>query len=110
LIRRGICQKTEGARKSRNLNRLRGLRVYISNKKASFSTSEDGIRALDALTRMSEDAAYNTPDSYSANTELYPNNVIPFVDKHMAYLRDHANTDPRQYISNLRLMTKKGSR
>ncbi len=44
--------------------------------------------------------------SFSANTELYPDGQMPFVDKHMAYLMQHPKLDPEQYLANLRLMLK----
>jgi hypothetical protein len=75
-------------------------------KRPDFFNSEDGVLTLQVLEAMAVDSSYNTEPSYSANTMLYPNNLIPFVDKHMIYLRDHPRINPQQYISNLRLMTK----
>ncbi len=48
-----------------------------------------------------------TATSYSSNAELYPDGQMPFVEKHLAYLINHPNVDPEQYLSNLRLMLKK---
>ena len=75
-------------------------------KRPDFFISEDGKAAFDELTAMAADKAYHTKSSYTANTKEYSDNLIPFVDKHMAYLRDHPNTNCRQYLSNLRLITK----
>ena len=55
---------------------------------------------------MSANDAFKTEASYSANAIVYPDNLIPFVDKHMNYLKQHQNINPEHYLSNLRLMTK----
>lgn len=75
-------------------------------KKPNFFDTEEGIAALAALQAMVADASYCTKPSYSSNIVLYPDNLIPFIDKHMCYLRDHPATKPQHYLSNLRLMTK----
>lgn len=75
-------------------------------KRPDFFSSEEGIMAFQVLKEMVGDNAYHTESSYSANASLYPDHSMPFVDKHMLYLRDHPSIDTRQYISNLRLMTK----
>jgi hypothetical protein len=57
------------------------------------------------LAKMEIDASLKKPRStYSANTTLYPDNQMPFIDKHISYLLDHPALDPLQYLSNLRLM------
>lgn len=61
---------------------------------------------LDALTKMQDDPTMLTADAYSPNTTLWPDNRIPFADIHLAYLATHKNVDPRNYLSNLRLMIK----
>lgn len=75
-------------------------------KRPDFLTSEEGISVLEALRAMAADSKYNTAPSYSSNAALYSDGLIPFIDKHMHYLRDHPRIDPRQYISNLRLITR----
>lgn len=75
-------------------------------KRPNFIETEEGIATLHALQSMVADSVYNTEPSYSSNSILYPDYLIPFIDKHMCYLRDHPSTNPRQYISNLRLITK----
>ena len=77
-----------------------------SKKRPGFDDSQEGILARNELTAMAVSDNYTTKSSYAANTLLYPNNVMSFVDKHMSYLRDHSTVDPRQYVSNLKLMTK----
>lgn len=59
------------------------------------------------LQEMENDLSLNTrATSYSANSTLYPDNQIPFVEKHIAYLMDHPKVDYSQYLANLRLMLK----
>jgi hypothetical protein len=74
-------------------------------KKTDFFQTEAGLEVVQVLRNMAEDVKYNTESGYSANSETYPDNLIPFVDKHMDYLRSHPSMDPQQYLSNLRLMT-----
>lgn len=76
------------------------------NRKIDFMTSERGLLTMQKLKDMVTSDSYHTESSYSANTTLYPNNLVPFVEKHMAYLRDRPNVDPDNYVANLRLMTK----
>lgn len=60
------------------------------------------------LEDMELDPLLNTKHmSFSANTTLYPDGQMPFVDKHIAYLMDHPKLDPEQYLANLRLMLKR---
>lgn len=75
-------------------------------KRISFFDSEEGLRIQQTLQLMMLDPIYNTESSYSANATMYPDNLIPFVDKHMNYLNTHPAVDPYNYISNLRLKTK----
>ena len=77
-------------------------------KKPNFFSSEEGLLAWQALEDMVGNDLYHTEPSYSANAMLYPDNLIPFIDKHMVYMRDHPNIDPQLYLSNLRLMTRVG--
>lgn len=76
-------------------------------RKVNFFESEEGIEIADTLRLMAEDLAFNTASSYSANTVLHPDNLISFVEKHMNYLNTHPAINPREYISNLRLMTRR---
>jgi hypothetical protein len=80
--------------------------VATTSIKTDFITSEAGIRATEALNKMVMDRTYITVPSYCADSDKYADNLIPFVDKHLAYLRTHPATNPDQYLSNLRLMTR----
>jgi hypothetical protein len=75
-------------------------------KRSDFATSDEGQSAIAELQAIASDSGYNTTSSYSANSTLYPDHEIPFVDKHMAYLCNHPELDSQQYIANIRLMTK----
>ncbi len=61
---------------------------------------------LTELNTMKNDPNMVTNHAYSPNTELWPDNCIPFEEVHMTYLRTHKNVDPKNYLSNLRLMIK----
>jgi len=65
-------------------------------------------RVQERLEAMEKDPSLHTTKStYSANTGLYPDNQMPFRDKHYDYLLNHPGVDPDQYLSNLRLMLKR---
>ena len=76
------------------------------NKKINFFDTEEGIEVERTLRSMVTDNAYSTVSSYSTDAEQYPDNLIPFVDKHMKYITTHPSTDPIHYLANLRLMTR----
>lgn len=80
--------------------------MATAKKRVDFYNSIDGIEIRKILVGMSQDMAFNTDSGYSANSQLYPDNLMPFVDKHMSYLNTHPNIDVRQYLANLRLMTR----
>jgi len=75
-------------------------------KKFNLFETEEGVEIKEALQKMVADASYNTRPSYSANVAIYPDRLMPFVNKHMDYLRNHPATDPWHYVSNLRLITR----
>jgi hypothetical protein len=77
-----------------------------AKKRVHFKESELGVEIKQALIAMASDTRFNTVSSYSSNTTTYPDHLISFVDKHMEYLENHPTTDPGQYVSNLRLMTR----
>jgi len=76
-------------------------------KKVDFFTTREGTEFVQALTELAADNGYNTEPGFSANTELYPDHNVPFVNKHIDYFRNHSAIDPQHYLSNLRLMTRK---
>jgi hypothetical protein len=103
------CQKIKAEEKSKNLNnqKQRSNAMPTLKKRVSFFESEDGLRTQEILSEMTHDERFNTDSSYSADAVQYPNNLIPFVDKHMNYLNSHPGIDLDHYVSNLRLITRK---
>lgn len=75
-------------------------------KRADFYESEDGERVREALSTMVSDSIYMTNATYSANSALYPDNLVTFVEKHMKFLSEHQEVNINQYLSNLRLMSR----
>lgn len=78
----------------------------VLKKRVNFAESAEGIWARQTLERLAADSAYNTDSTYSTDTEHYPGNLIPFVEKHMNNLNSHPALDATQYIANIRLMTR----
>lgn len=80
--------------------------MATSSKKIKFFESAEGEEVKQMLKDMVKDVTYNTDSTYSANSEMYPNSQIPFVDKHVNYINTHPSLDPYHYVANLRLMTR----
>lgn len=74
--------------------------------KTNFFDTAEGAEIVRELHQMEQSDGFVTLPSYSANTELYSDNLMPFVDKHVSYLKSHPSTNPQHYISNLRMMTR----
>ena len=74
--------------------------------RSQFFTTEEGVHVEEELRAMVADERYNTDSSYSPNLDLYPDNLIPFVEKHKAYLMADPALNAETYLANLRLMTK----
>lgn len=75
-------------------------------QRKDYRESIEGQNVIRSLQSMFEDRVYNTGSSYSANTAMYPDNLMPFIDKHMNYLIAHPSIEANTYIANLRLMTR----
>ena len=75
-------------------------------KRSSFLNSEEAKAIGQELQTMMASSLYNTEPTYTSNTFLYPDNLMPFVDKHLNYLNAHPKLDAGMYVSNLRLMTR----
>jgi hypothetical protein len=77
----------------------------MHNKHAKAAVAQrlidEGVR--EKLEAIAADATYNTPSSYSPDSQHYPNNQIPFVDRHVEYLLNHPKLDSAQYLANLRM-------
>ena len=76
-------------------------------KRSGFFDSEEGKAVKRELRNIAADNTYNTISSYTADSSLYPDNQMPFVDKHMNYLNSHPGLDSQMYITNVRLKTRK---
>lgn len=76
------------------------------SKRPDFITSEEGIRAARVLNLMVLDNGYTTNPSFSIDTDKYADNLMPFIDKHLAYLQNNPATNLEHYLSNLKLKTK----
>ena len=75
-------------------------------KRSGFYDSEEGRAIRRKLQFMTRDSAYNTVSSYTSDSSLYPDNLMPFVDKHMYYLNVHPELDTQMYIANVQLKTR----
>lgn len=75
-------------------------------KRSDFLTSEEGLKVRRELEQMVSSGLYNTESSYSANSLLYPDMQIPFVEKHMIYLVNHPNLEASKYLANIKLMSR----
>lgn len=73
-------------------------------KAQEFLQSDAGKDAYQSLLKMIDDEAYNTTSTFSPSAE---NGNLLFIDKHMNYLCAHLDVNTLQYLSNLRLITKK---
>ena len=62
----------------------------------------DEIR--EELEVLENDPRMITKSFYSPAAVDWPYNRLPFVEHHLAHLSSHKLTDPRTYLSNLRLM------
>lgn len=59
------------------------------------------------LQSLQDDPSMRTKSAYSPTASDWPDNRLPFVEIHLAYLRTHKTVNPAQYISNLELMIKR---
>lgn len=71
-----------------------------------FIETQEGKGVKQILQQMVGDSTYNTAPSYSTNDQLYPDNLIPFVDRHMSYLISHPTVEASKYLANIKLMTR----
>lgn len=79
---------------------------YMNIKAHNYNKmTEEEISVV--LKKLEADPAFVTTPAYRANTSLFPNNSISFVDAHLTYLKLHPKLDPNHYLANLRLMTRK---
>jgi hypothetical protein len=75
----------------------------MNTRTKSFFESEVGKLARQALVEMTQNERYNTRTTFS----VHDTNGMTFVDKHMKYMSQFPNMNTVQYVSNLKLMTKR---
>jgi hypothetical protein len=80
--------------------------MALQKTRRDYSDTEEGKEFKRQLKLMNSNDAYNTAPSYSADNELYPDNLMPFVDKHMTYLINHPALEASKYLANLKLQTR----
>ncbi len=78
-----------------------------SKSKPRLMNAVEEAEILSTLEGMEKDGRYNTASRYHNNTEKYPTNQISFSETHMAMLKKFPLIDPRQYVANLKLITKR---
>jgi hypothetical protein len=108
MRRASLCQRIEDAKISKNLSkqRLRYNSMSLTRGK-SFIDSEEAQDIRRILQQMTLDSTYSTVSSYSADSLTYPDNLMPFIDKHMNYLNAHPKVEASKYLANIKLMTRK---
>jgi len=72
--------------------------------KLTKETHMDEGEIREALVRMEHDAGLLTERGYA--DALFPDEVVSFVEKHVAYLHSHPKINPKGYLANLRTMIK----
>lgn len=75
--------------------------------KIDYFETPDGIEIKELLLAMNSSDEYVTVDSYNPNSQMYALNAISFVEKHMEYIRKHPNLSATQYVSNLKIISRK---
>jgi len=77
------------------------------NKRPNFFETFEGSEVEALLQAMEADTQYNTESSYIADGVKFPDHVLSFKEKHKRYIIANPNLDPRSYVANLRLKTKR---
>lgn len=61
---------------------------------------------IERLKVLENDPKMKTESIYSPAATEWPNSRLPFIERHLVYLRAHKTVNPEHYISNLALMIK----
>ena len=77
-----------------------------TKSRSGYFDSAEGIDMRKRFKDMVASNQYNTQATYSANSVLYPDNLIPFIDKHMNYLNSHPGLEANKYLANIKLITR----
>ncbi len=86
---------------------LTDTRLGFTQERAHTDNNMTEEEISTVLRKLEDDPAFVTNPAYRANTSLFPDNSISFVDAHLTYLKSHPKLDPNHYLANLRLMTRK---
>ncbi len=62
--------------------------------------------AAEELRQLEDDPSMNTIGAYSPTALEYPDQIRPFSEVHLEYLRKNKHVNPDHYISNLKIMLK----
>ena len=81
--------------------------MATANRKQDFFETTEGQILKAKLIQIQSSDSYETSASYSPNSDLYKDNLISFVDKHVNYILKHPQLDPNQYIANLQILTRR---
>lgn len=73
----------------------------------TIRNEQELLDAKEVLVKMEESAEYVTVSAYRANSDLWPDHRISFIDNHLYYLKTHPDVSVKLYISNLRLKLRK---
>lgn len=81
--------------------------MAIARQEIEFRASDEGKWCQQTLIDMEKDPAFHTETTFTSDGEHFPDHRMPFVTTHMNYLIKHHDVNPRHYISNLRLRSRK---
>ncbi len=76
-----------------------------ATRKNRFLDAQEALDIRQKLQHMMSSDLYNTSSSFTTDGDQYPDNLMPFLDKHMNYLNAHPKLDATMYLANLRMMT-----
>lgn len=78
----------------------------MSSKSKTTQAFMTEAEVHDALAAMLSDQSLLTEPGYIEDRDHYPDHQGPFIEKHMSYLKNHPKVNPKDYLSNLRIMIK----
>lgn len=80
--------------------------MHSPRHRQHFADTDEGKDVKKQLKQMAASDQFSTVSTYTSNSTIYPDNLIPFVDKHINYLIGHPSLDANQYLANIKLMTR----
>lgn len=97
----GVARTYDG---NRNVNESKQTPMRSTAQKKLFFESPEGRALRQELTEIFNDPAHNTKSTYTAASL----DRLSFIDKHMNYMGNFPDMNHRQYVSNIKLMTRMG--